>query len=389
MKHRKLQAKYLNYIRGELSEREEKMVKQHLRNCPDCASEVKKLEQMRRLIKATGQPKLSDEYWNSYWERLEKKLPDEPLQVNLKTRLLSIFKYLSQNPAFLARIMIFIFFLASLLYMNPDRSVDLPTQIALKTELDVEELDLGRSEKAEETTAAGRKMLMKPSAPALGIKKHNITDETSGFTTINGESLSRKSELSYDSLTPQEANLRADREYAKAEEYFEDGKYSEAIPIYERFIEVSEDKERTLLARFQIGESYYQMGNYTDALSNFVIVANNDEMVKDVAKERKRSRINEAEYRYKGQSDLKYSSSRAEPVPGQKAGAKALSQLREEKDVIDRDELISQAIFRLAESYEYLGDNEKAIATYKKYLDRYPQGEHTHKAKQRIKRKAD
>ncbi len=64
------------------------------------------------------------------------------------------------------------------------------------------------------------------------------------------------------------------------------------------------------------------------------------------------------------------------------AAGRAIRQDEEAPDNLEK--LISQAIFRLAESYEKLGKREEARATYRKYVEKYPRGEYFPRAKQKI-----
>lgn len=48
------------------------------------------------------------------------------------------------------------------------------------------------------------------------------------------------------------------------------------------------------------------------------------------------------------------------------------------------EELISRAMFRQAQSYEHLGKREEALAAYRRYVERYPQGEYLSQSKEKI-----
>ena len=69
-----------------------------------------------------------------------------------------------------------------------------------------------------------------------------------------------------------------------------------------------------------------------------------------------------------------------------KPGTVALDRSAKQNERIpdEREEVISQAMFRLAESYEKLGKRAEAIAAYRKYVDRSPQGEYLSQAREKV-----
>ena len=179
-------------------------------------------------------------------------------------------------------------------------------------------------------------------------------------------------------------------EYVAAENYFKNGEYLQAIPAYQNFIEANVDDERALKARYQIGESYYQMGDYPLALSNFAPLT-----------EIEQPEVTTAKIAAYGVAEKKDEEEALERKAGRGITSRARRSEESRKTEIVRDEkaapetreeLISRAIFRQAQSYEHLGSSEEALANYKKYVEKYPQGEYIPLAKEKItqmKRRAD
>ena len=49
-----------------------------------------------------------------------------------------------------------------------------------------------------------------------------------------------------------------------------------------------------------------------------------------------------------------------------------------------REELVSLAVLRQAESYEHLGNRKEALVRYKEYVEKYPKGKYLIQAKEKI-----
>ncbi len=435
MRCKKLRKTYFGYMDGRLSERRVRLLEEHIHHCPDCSAEVRLLERMRSSLREAGRIQVPGNYWDAYWERLERKLPDRPSPVTLRSRLTDSFSGLFQRPLVLGRIVIYALLLAFVIYITPDRLVDTPSEPltpTLKSEAQEEkallskqvEHDIKAGEELRELGMAERKAFYwrdgavpKPSEPAGEAIDDLATQpaeevkawaakpeflQTAKPAADNGlvasapavpgrpvptmEAPSAEAEISLRGFAG------AEDEYAAAEHYFQEGQYVQAIPAYQNFITANTianvEDDRNLKAQYQIGEAYYQIGNYPEALSNFAAVADGD--------------VSEAEGRKAGVPDIERlaykesiaSSTELEEQRGAKArgeeetkpvtAALDRSARQNEKIPDEREEVISQAMFRLAESYEKLGQREEAITAYNRYVERYPDDDRTLKAQYQV-----
>jgi tetratricopeptide (TPR) repeat protein len=398
-----------------------------------------------------------DTYWDTYWERLEKKLPGEPSPVTLTSRMSRAIAASLRQPAVLGRVAIYIFLLVFLIYTTPHRLVKvasrppMPAREAfsefIETETDdaVSELrEAGRFDEAEEeitldrrrargetsalTTpkdevsdrpvehAARQKGLGLRSEPSEAEEQPAITEKRFAWAkpakpaTAPKELLAK--EIQYDLLDLADSK----DEYIAAENYFRNGEYTQAIPAYQNFIEANikanVDDDRTLRAKYQIGEAYYQIGNYSEALSNFAAVVDvetsegralgedgyqkKDEshvLQRSKGKYAKAPELKEAEMvsKLKAEEERGAKSGRARATRGMKASDDDFQrgEVRaglEPAPTETREELISRAIFRQAESYEHLGKRKEALTKYEEYVERYPQGKFVSQAKEKIAR---
>ena len=132
------------------------------------------------------------------------------------------------------------------------------------------------------------------------------------------------------------------------------------------------------------------MGNYSEALSNFAAVADADVSEKQGKKaetsgaRRVRARMEDKESAGLGAEGAKAKDQEASKRVRVTAGRAGYAVRQDEEAPDNLEKLISQAIFRLAESYEKLGKREEAIAAYRKYVGKYPQGEYLPRAKEKI-----
>ena len=327
MKCKKLRKIYSKYIDGQLSKRENRSVEEHIRDCPNCAAEVNSLEKMRSLLQTSAQVEVSDEYWDTYWTRLEKKLPDEPSPVTLASRMSGVFADLLQQPAVLGRVAIYVLLLAFVLYTTSDRhtitpSIEAPARtLARDTKEDAPALSAGTSyegiaakEKVQEEAyfyargPADNERAGLADKDANGVEKHAVVgDELAAKLALskveeplseNSEELGQLAPAKPEVITEgwlraapagedagkTEMDLRDDLQdgYVLAEQQFRAGEYDLAITNYQNFVTANTvanvQDERTLKAVFQIGEANYQMGNYSDALANFAAVTDPEEV---------------------------------------------------------------------------------------------------------------
>ena len=406
MKCKKLRRVYPKYIDGQLPQRESRSVEEHVSNCQDCAAEVNSLENLRSLLHTSAQVKVSDKYWDTYWTRLEKKLPDEPSPVTFASRISDALARVFQKPAVFGRVAIYALFLALALYITmSDRLIKTPpTGIPVTTmskNMKAKTPALPAEEAVVEEEIAQKKVPYADSAPVkLMVKDMDDFAEHEA----DREDIAAKSEEPAKPEIATEAVLDAAQvgeialktkveslesvqdEYALAENYFKQGEYQLAIPAYQNFVAANAtanvQDRRTLQAVYQIGEAYYQMGNYSDALSNFVAVTD-----KSGRPEKDKSAA--------------LTLSAPEPAPASRARRKVMARAMrqpesqrgaEKKRERKRDNivpntlegLISRAIFRQAESYEHLGKQEEALAAYKKYAEKYPRGEYISQAREKM-----
>ncbi len=439
MRCKKLRKTYFRYMDGRLSERRARLLEEHIHDCPDCSAEVRLLERMRSSLREAGRIEVPDNYWDAYWERLERKLPDRPSPVTLRSRLIDSFSGLFQRPLVLGRIVIYALLLAFVIYITPDRLVDTPSEplaptlkseaqeektlLSKQVERDVKagdelrELDLADrgafywrdgaeprpSEPAEEIlgdlamqpveeaeaeikAGAAKPELLQPAKPAADNGVVASAPAVPGRPVPTMEAPSVEAESSIRGFAG------AEDEYAAAEHYFQEGQYVQAIPAYQNFIVANTvanvDDDRNLKAQYQIGEAYYQIGNYPEALSNFAAVAGGD-VSEEEGRKTEISRVTRLAYK-----ESAASRSEVEEQPGVKVrgeeeaarGAVALDRaVRQNEKIPDsREEVISQAMFRLAESYEKLGQREEAITAYNRYVERYPDDDRTLKAQYQV-----
>ena len=129
MECRKLRRILHEYIDGRLSERKARLVEEHIRDCSGCAAEIDSLKEMRSLLRTAGEVKMPDAYWDTYWDRLEKRLPDEPVQVTLTSRMWRAIAASLQQPAVLGRVVVYILLFAFLIYITPDYHKDVRLRV--------------------------------------------------------------------------------------------------------------------------------------------------------------------------------------------------------------------------------------------------------------------
>ncbi len=65
-------------VYGELNAGEREKFAEHLRGCPDCAVNFKKLSQTVKEISSWQRPEPEPQFWESYWEKLENRLEAKP-----------------------------------------------------------------------------------------------------------------------------------------------------------------------------------------------------------------------------------------------------------------------------------------------------------------------
>ncbi len=471
MRCKKLRKIYPKYTDGELSEQERQSVEEHIRDCPDCTANVSSLGKMRSLLRTAAKIEVSDEYWDTYWDRLEKKLPDEPAQVTAVSRISGAFAELFRRPVVLGRAMVVVILLAFLVYTASDRQtkkLTMPASVPPSTER-MEEMEMELFSAVEEgyrqnEEAAGiASKPRQPSPPArVGDAVARPEDQTidapaklaAGETDLavrrkpsEDKELTEALEHRFSYAQPEEPvsapTLSAKTakvqeglgevdyllgdvqdEYTVAENYFQSGDYVQAIPAYQNFITANTVAkvldDRTLRAQYQIGEAHFQMQNYSDALSNFVVVANADK-----AERADTDREKSYDLYYGSKAELKkdekakeLAQSKSQLGRGLRTRARLEPQVQAHGSVVDADELrtsddqmrdhsagltairkvlapietreqlISRAIFRQAQSYENLKKNKEALATYRVYIEKYPQGEYISQAREKITPKA-
>ncbi len=417
------------YMDGDLSERRSALVEEHIRDCSACAAELRTLEKMRSLLRTAGEAGMPDAYWGTYWERLEKKLPDKPLPFSLSSRIWNAVAVPLRQPAAVSRIAAYIILLAFLAYMapnhpfksrkSPQMSARMPAKSVTKEGIDELALysRLGEDKAKDATPLASRQMSeMGIDDDGSMLRKNEVLEGLAG-SSIEKEELAEfapaKPGIAAGQLLeePQDDNRNlvlgdlADSkdEYIAAERYFQKGEYLQAIPSYQNFIEANVHDERAFRAKYQIGESYYQVGNYSDALSNFAVLTDPTDSEE---KELQDSDTDFYFYETEGRKAIVASKPRARGKigivargSGTKAKAAELSRAEARPDVSSshaagyviarpetREELISRAIFRQAQSYENLGKVQEALTKYNRYIEGYPQGEYVPQAKEKIEK---
>jgi len=443
------------YVNGELSERRSALVREHIRNCPDCAAEAQALEKMRSLLRTAGAVEAPEAYWDAYWDRLEKKLPDEPLPFRVRSRMWTVIAAPFRQPAAVARIAAYVILLALLVYIvAPDRIFkEVPesrTFARMSGEVareNNEELKFGLSDdKAEDVASleerrpvemdmdtgdtvrrdapveilAGHSVAMDEISPDSGLSKTELEAVVLGKeiapavpekpAVAVGEPMA---DLMYNgSAIADEDAAKSQDEYVAAENYFKQGQYLQAIPAYQNFITANVQDERIFRAQYQIAESYYQAGNYSDALSNFAILTDSVDSEKEQRESQAVAQTPDTNaYFYKeaegvkaviaskpqaeAQNRIVVEESVARAKRGRAAGrtGASLAASKEEgaektKDKIPetREELISRAIFRQAQSYENLGNVQEALNKYNQYLAGSPKGVYVTQAKEKIEK---
>jgi TolA-binding protein len=435
MRCKKLRKTYFEYMDGQLSERKSRLLEEHARDCPDCSAEAKALERMRLSLREAGRIEVSDNYWDTYWERLGKKLPDRPSPVTLRSRLTDSFSGLFQRPLVLGRIVIYAILLAFVIYIAPDRMVDTPSE-PLTSALDVkmQEEKASLSKRFERDIKAGNGLAEldsadrdayywhkldepKPSEPAGEVLDDLAMQPAEEVKTgaAKPELLQPAKPVDYNGVVASapavpgrpaptmeapsveaESSLRGfagvEDEYAAAEHYFGEGEYVQAIPAYQNFITANTianvDDDRNLRAQYQIGEAYYQIGKYPEALSNFAAVADGD-VSEEEGREAGTFDARRLAYKESMASRAELEEQRGARTRGEeeaKPGTAALDRSVKQNERVpdNREEVISQAMFRLAQSYEKLGQREEAITAYNRYVERYPDDNQTLKAQYQI-----
>jgi len=402
------------YIDDGLSDRKAGIVKEHIRDCPDCAEEADYLGRTRSLLVAAGKMEMPDEYWDTYWSRLEKRLPDELPPRYAGKRTSSAVVAVLRQPAFLGRVAVYIFLLAFVIYMTPDHPIK-PAQLPSKmAEMETYDATLGLQEGRERVDAGDgvaldnrwirsrRGVDAARDEASTGRVEYAERKDKLEFGFLHTERRTEKTEEISTHTSPAKSvpepkvslgELQdgiqdvtdSEDEYVAADNYFRKGEYLQAIPAYQNFIKANVHDRRTLKATYQIGEAYYQLGNYSEALSNFVAVVDAEFEVRRDGQSTKAPEGLDA-YGAASKAEAAKESDVKAKRPGTSRGAVALSRVAQESETLPkaREDLISRAIFRLAESYEHLGKLEEALTTYKKYVEGYPQGEYLPQAKEKI-----
>ncbi|MBD3183088.1 tetratricopeptide repeat protein [Candidatus Poribacteria bacterium] len=409
MKCKDIKKTYYKYIDCKASQAEYESVQEHLENCPECKKEIESIEKMRGLIQKSGEFQVSDNYWKTYWERLEKKLPEEPEKVTIMNRIYDVLSRFSRRPVLIGKIVAVALVLALALYMVPDsplhRHKITQEESRLSTESD-DEINLFYSmpEREEMLGENPDSIVNYDSDNAEGIQPALPTDELNLELKKNSvrEMAEAKSELhtkvgDAPAIKTQiiDTEVVSNEIYNAAEAHFANGEFESAIESYNRFLEINkydENSELNLKARYQIGESYYQIGNYPEALSNFIVVANVDN---PEIKELKRSdigrRARSAKIAYdkeiSKEADTKQKTKAAPVKPD--AVRFAIRENRDEESKSKRDKLIANAIYRQAQAYEKLKKQDKALNAYRDYLEKFPEGEFASKAKEAISKIQD
>ncbi len=396
MRCRQFRKKYRKYLYGQLPESEYVRIIKHIPDCPDCAAEANSLKKMRSLLQFAGKADRPDAYWNTYWERLEKKLPEKPMELTLKSRISDAAKGLFHRPLLLGQIAVYILLLAFIIYTVPNRLFREPPNIASKSSTALN--------KPESTITAGREQAS-VTAPR-GIKKvvpqipaaHSVVKEKPKLGVVASKPIEAKEQpaevelamkvaepakpamsVMYDKLA---SAAQAEDQYAIAEQHFKNGEYAQAIPEYQNFVTANSTDPRVLNAQYQIGESYYQMKKYPEAISNFVVITDAEKAgaveARGVVQQK-----NEIDSSKDASSQYAYRARRTEAALKE---APALKQTTEDrKDATEnREKLMSRAIYRQAESYEKLEKNQEALEKYQEYVQKYPEGEYVAKAKEKI-----
>ena len=446
------------YVNGELSERRSALVREHIRNCPDCAAEAQALEKMRSLLRTAGAVEAPEAYWDTYWDRLEKKLPHEPLPFRMRSRMWTAIAAPFRQPAAVARIAAYVILLALLVYIvAPDRifkeAPESRTYARMPAETAREEVfneDLNgelRDDKSEAVASIEVRRLgdmdadagdtVRRDAPGEILAGHAmVRDEISldsEAPKTESESLMLGKELAPAISAPEKPVIAVDEpvadlryngsaiadedaakskdEYVNAENYFKQGQYLQAIPAYQNFITANVKDERAFRAQYQIAESYYQAGNYPDALSNFAVLTDSVDPEKGQEKLQAAAQTPDANAYFYDQTEEKKAEVATKPVAeaqsrivaedrgvkakrGRAAGREAGFAASKEagaagaKDKIPetREELISRAIFRQAQSYENLGNVQEALNKYNQYLAGSPKGVYVIQAKEKIEK---
>ena len=424
MRCSKLRRIYLEHIDGLLSDRESRIAEKHIRDCPDCAVEVKSLERMRSLLQTADKVEMPDEYWDTYWARLESKLPDKPSPVGAMSRMSSALVDMLRQPAVLGRVAVYVLLVGFVIYATTDRLPKVVQKAPMSekarkefgwtgtTETASQVAESEKGAKAEEKADLGRPLAgsrLRSDSPlpkaqaSRRLALHAVTDdedapapESEPLVTAGLPARTKEMSLRTGPTTLATAPLErmegvrevveSEDEYVAAEAFFNKEEYPQAITAYQNFLEANLHDSRALRAVYQVGEAYYQMGNYSEAVANFVAVTDAET---PESPEREGNSLRRSD-----ESDHMTVSA---PAPGKLGDAKAKRSeisngivasermAKRDKDIPEtRELLISRAIFRQAQSYENLKKHEEALATYQKYVDRYPQGEYLPQAKQKV-----
>ncbi len=391
MRCEKLRRIYFKYIDGELSQRRARLVEKHVRDCPDCATEAKSIEEMRSILHTAAEIELPDAYWDTYWDRLKKKLPDEPSLVSVTSRISAAAVSLFRRPAVLGRAAIYILFLAFLIYTTPYRLVKVAPKTAAISAPASSTIAVAENKMRPHGLAGG-------SLPKQKRKVAELSTETAKIEKTAGKAFLRAApakpapapeELLVEVRDHPQGIADSADEYVAGDNYFKKGDYTQAITAYQNFVDANVQAnvgdERILRAVYQIGEANYQAGNYSEALSNFAVVTNEkvpetfgieaDRLIRARTKSVMVSKLEEAK-----ESDLKTERRAA----NRGMGALYYNRQRDKIPSRTREELISQAVFRQAESYEHLEKHEEALAKYREYVEKYPRGKYVPQAKEKI-----
>jgi hypothetical protein len=71
---KKIKALMVNALYNELSETEKNMFQTHLKTCPGCSAEYKKLTTLMGVMDKRQRPKMSEDFWDNYYLQVEEKI---------------------------------------------------------------------------------------------------------------------------------------------------------------------------------------------------------------------------------------------------------------------------------------------------------------------------
>ena len=98
MKHcKKIQHWYIEALYNELNEEQTRLFKDHLRKCPECSAEFSRFTATLNDMGDYTRPEPADEYWNSYWDKLSKRIE------TIKAGTVSLRKWLERWVQYIIR----------------------------------------------------------------------------------------------------------------------------------------------------------------------------------------------------------------------------------------------------------------------------------------------